>query len=65
MWDFSISTALGIMRKTAPFLAFRILVYFGIVSMNVSNIQAQRRLKFCSPRGSAVCRRETVRRLQG
>jgi hypothetical protein len=30
MWDFSIKTALGLMRKTAPFLVFRIMVYFGI-----------------------------------
>ncbi len=30
MWDFSISRALGIMAKSAPFLVFRMLVYFGI-----------------------------------
>jgi hypothetical protein len=30
MWDFSMATALGLMRKTAPFLLFRIAVYFGI-----------------------------------
>lgn len=30
MWDFNISTALNLMRKTAPFLVFRIAVYFGI-----------------------------------
>jgi hypothetical protein len=30
MWDFSLSTAFGLMRKTAPFLIFRIAVYFGI-----------------------------------
>jgi hypothetical protein len=30
MWDFSISTALGLMRKTAPFIVFRMIVYFGI-----------------------------------
>jgi hypothetical protein len=30
MWDFSMGTALGLMRKTAPFLLFRIAVYFGI-----------------------------------
>ncbi|MCG3267911.1 hypothetical protein [Yoonia sp. I 8.24] len=30
MWDFSMGTALGLMRKTAPFLLFRIVVYFGI-----------------------------------
>jgi hypothetical protein len=32
MWDFSISAALGLMRKTAPFLIFRIIVYFGITT---------------------------------
>ena len=30
MWDFSIGTALGIMRKTAPYIVFRMIVYFGI-----------------------------------
>jgi len=30
MWDFSIGTALGLMRKTMPFLVFRVAVYFGI-----------------------------------
>ncbi len=30
MWDFSIGRALGIMAKTAPYLVFRMLVYFGI-----------------------------------
>jgi hypothetical protein len=30
MWDFSISRALGIMLRTAPFVLFRIAVYFGI-----------------------------------
>jgi hypothetical protein len=30
MWDFNISIALGLMRKTAPFVIFRIMVYFGI-----------------------------------
>jgi hypothetical protein len=30
MSDFSVSTALRVMRQTAPFLAFRIVVYFGI-----------------------------------
>jgi hypothetical protein len=30
MWDFSISKALGLMARTAPFLLFRVLVYFGI-----------------------------------
>ena len=30
MWDFSVSEALGLMRRTAPFVLFRIVVYFGI-----------------------------------
>jgi hypothetical protein len=30
MWDFSMGTAVSVMRKTAPFLLFRIAVYFGI-----------------------------------
>ncbi|HTN61792.1 MAG TPA: hypothetical protein VL147_09575 [Devosia sp.] len=30
MWDFSINRALGMMGKTAPFIVFRVLVYFGI-----------------------------------
>ena len=30
MWDFSISEALGLMRRTAPFLLFRMIVYFTI-----------------------------------
>ncbi len=30
MWDFNIGTAMGLMRKTAPFIVFRMLVYFGI-----------------------------------
>lgn len=30
MWDFSVSRALGLMLRTAPFLIFRALVYFGI-----------------------------------
>jgi hypothetical protein len=30
MWDFSISKALGLMVRTAPFLLFRVVVYFGI-----------------------------------
>ncbi len=30
MWGFGMGTALGLMRKTAPFLLFRIVVYFGI-----------------------------------
>ncbi|SDX22623.1 hypothetical protein [Litoreibacter albidus] len=30
MWDFSMGTALTLMRKTMPFLLFRISVYFGI-----------------------------------
>ncbi len=32
MWDFSISSALGLMRRTAPFLLFRIVVYFGVTA---------------------------------
>jgi hypothetical protein len=30
MWDFSMSQAMGLMRRTAPFLIFRVVVYFGI-----------------------------------
>lgn len=30
MWDFSISKALGLMVRTAPFILFRVVVYFGI-----------------------------------
>jgi hypothetical protein len=30
MWDFSIGTAMGLMRRTLPFLLFRVAVYFGI-----------------------------------
>src|SRR6056297_1746756 len=30
MWDFSVGQALGMMRRTAPFVIFRMLVYFGI-----------------------------------
>lgn len=30
MWDFSISGALGLMGRTAPFIVFRMVVYFGI-----------------------------------
>ena len=30
MWDFSISKALGLMVRTAPFILLRVLVYFGI-----------------------------------
>lgn len=32
MWDFSIARALGLMIRTAPFLIFRALVYFGIAA---------------------------------
>ncbi|MDN5787143.1 hypothetical protein [Pseudorhodobacter sp.] len=32
MWDFSITEALGLMRRTAPFLLFRIIVYFSITA---------------------------------
>lgn len=30
MWDFSIARSLGIMARSAPFLVFRMLIYFGI-----------------------------------
>ena len=30
MWDFSISRGLGLMARTWPFVAFRMVVYFGI-----------------------------------
>lgn len=30
MWDFSIADAFGLMRRTAPFVLFRMIVYFGI-----------------------------------
>jgi hypothetical protein len=30
MWDFSVNRALGLMLKTAPFIVFRLIVYFGI-----------------------------------
>jgi hypothetical protein len=29
-WDFDMTEALGLMRQTAPFLLFRIVVYFGV-----------------------------------
>ncbi len=32
MWDFSISAALAMMARTAPFIVFRIVVYFGITT---------------------------------
>lgn len=32
MWDFSISQALGLMRRTAPFVLFRVIVYFSITA---------------------------------
>ncbi len=32
MWDFSISAALAMMLRTAPFIVFRIVVYFGITT---------------------------------
>ncbi len=32
MWDFSISRALGLMRRTAPFVLFRVIVYFSITA---------------------------------
>lgn len=30
MWDFSISQSFGLMRRTAPFVVFRMVVYFGV-----------------------------------
>ncbi|MCX7289166.1 MAG: hypothetical protein NTW20_16885 [Rhodobacterales bacterium] len=30
MWDFSVSKALSLMLRTAPFILFRVVVYFGI-----------------------------------
>lgn len=30
MWDFSVGRALGLMRRTAPFVLFRVIVYFTI-----------------------------------
>jgi len=30
MWDFSIGQALGMMARTAPFILFRLVVYFGV-----------------------------------
>jgi len=30
MWEFSVARSLGLMRQTAPFIVFRMLVYFGI-----------------------------------
>jgi hypothetical protein len=30
MWDFSVGQALSLMARTAPFLVFRIVVYFGV-----------------------------------
>lgn len=35
MWDFSLSGALAAMRKTAPFIVFRMLVYFGIALLYI------------------------------
>lgn len=35
MWNFSIAKALGLMIRTAPFLIFRALVYFGIAAAMV------------------------------
>ena len=35
MWDFSVGRALGMMVKTAPFIVFRMLVYFGIAAAYV------------------------------
>ena len=30
MWDFSIGKSMGLMARTAPFIIFRVIVYFGI-----------------------------------
>lgn len=30
MWDFSVGQSLGLMRRTAPFVVFRMVVYFGV-----------------------------------
>lgn len=35
MWDFSIGQALGLMRRTAPFIALRVAVYFGMAAAYV------------------------------
>ncbi|UYO00600.1 MAG: hypothetical protein KIT02_05125 [Devosia sp.] len=35
MWDFSIGRALGLMARTWPFVAFRMVVYFGIAAAYV------------------------------
>ena len=35
MWDFSLSGALAAMRKAAPFIVFRMLVYFGIALLYI------------------------------
>lgn len=32
MWDFSVRQALGLMAKTAPFVIFRAIVYFGVTA---------------------------------
>lgn len=32
MWDFSVGRALGLMRRTAPFVVFRVIVYFSIAA---------------------------------
>ncbi|MDM7930602.1 hypothetical protein [Tabrizicola sp.] len=32
MWDFSVFKALGLMAQTAPFVIFRVIVYFGITA---------------------------------
>ena len=36
MWDFSISESLGLMRRTAPFVLFRVIVYFSITAALVA-----------------------------
>jgi hypothetical protein len=32
MWSFSVGTALSLMARTAPFIVFRVIVYFGITA---------------------------------
>ncbi len=36
MWDFSISESLSLMRRTAPFVLFRVIVYFSITAALVA-----------------------------
>ncbi|MCO6187044.1 hypothetical protein [Rhizobium sp. L1K21] len=36
MWDFSIARSLGLMARTAPYITFRIIVYFGIACIYIA-----------------------------